>query len=459
MTYEDNARHCLRLTEDGEIAGILSSLKPEAVRMVLWANANAPIHRKRVLKMASLLSLDDGIFFGPRRIQTELSTSRGFTKRPTSQTSVQLKLVKDEAEEYEHEKEHSIHQLGDHFLMLREFESFEIECNRTLKSASNSKLHLWCKKRGLNYAALNQAQLLSKRYHTEMKKRKILVDQQECAVIGSSDKTTCNWTSDEAIIRSMIAGYFHKLVVSSDPLLKNKYSAFTLLSSGKDNILKVRLDQDSCLWKLVNTTNKKRETLDFIPDDDEEVHADDIRTDKQILFSLLLFTRLQSFAIRSSQEEMILMQGATVVDTNWIREQASKSWLERIDLDELDSNAICGMIRNIGPRVLHGLLRFIEELKMKTDASSIDICKDSGEVLIYGNQAAVMRSKETILTQVEALIKNYYIQDEKSVHVHPIGSFGSGLELQHCINSKQYKVQRMATKTASRPDFACNLPL
>lgn len=58
MTYENNDRSSLRLTEDGELASILSSLRPESVRMILWANSYAPVHRKRVMKMAALLSID-----------------------------------------------------------------------------------------------------------------------------------------------------------------------------------------------------------------------------------------------------------------------------------------------------------------------------------------------------------------------------------------------------------------
>lgn len=159
MTYANtDERSVLHLTEDGELAGILSSvMSPESVRMVLWANTKCPIHRQRVLAMAALLSQDDDIFIGSRRIVTPLpSSSSGFTKTK-SLSSIQI--VRDESEHYAHELEQGTHQLGDHFLMLREFDSFERERKRQLKSTNNKTLRVWCKKHGLNYAALNQAQL------------------------------------------------------------------------------------------------------------------------------------------------------------------------------------------------------------------------------------------------------------------------------------------------------------
>ena len=148
VTYVDDERTVLRLTIDGQLSAILSSLQPEAVRMILWANTNAPMHRKRVIKMAALLSIEDEIFIGPSKLRTEPISTKGFTKT-RSRTSIQL--VRDEAEVYAYEEDQKQHQLGDHFLLLREFECFENERMKCLKAETNSKLRLWCKKRGLNY--------------------------------------------------------------------------------------------------------------------------------------------------------------------------------------------------------------------------------------------------------------------------------------------------------------------
>ena len=438
VTYEDEAKSSLRLTEDGELAGILSSLQPEAVRMLLWANTNAPLHRKRVIKMAALLSIDDDIFIGPRILQQH--DNKGFAKT-TSRSSIEL--ARDKSEEYAYEQDQGVHQLGDHFMLLREFEAFENERKRSLKTTSNKKLRMWCKARGLNYAALNQAQLLAERCHNELKKRKVLVDQKD-AISGltQTEKSSCHLTSDEAIIRAMMTGYFHQLVESNDPLLKRKTSQFTILSPDEDLRFQVRLDRDSCLWKLRNNTNRAR-SLDFIPDDDaEEENMDTHSENRQYLISLLLFTRLQSVVFRSTQEEIVFMQGATSVDVKWVCEQAPLSWLERVDLNELKSNMICGSVRSIGPRILNGLVPLIDDLKLETEAKDIHIDMDRGEVLIYGSQAVVIRAKETVTAKVETVIADFYSNDEKSVYSNQIGRFGSGLELQELCegsDSKRYK--------------------
>lgn len=440
VTYADDERTLLRLTSDGQLSAILSSLKPEAVRMILWANTNAPIHRKKVIKMAALLSIEDDIFIGPSKLRIEPISTKGFTKT-RSRTSIQL--VRDEAEVYAYEEDQKQHQLGDHFLLLREFECFENERMKCLKT-SNSKLRLWCKKRGLNYAALNQAQLLAEQCHNELKKRKVLVDQREVLqnAIGGETNEVCRWTSDEVIIRAMLTGYFHQIVQSSDPLLKRKQSDFTILSPHDDLCFNVRLDRDSCLWKIAKSTQKTETVLDFIPDDDnEEMQTTDIAIEKQVKFSLLLFTRLRTIVVRSNLHELVFMEGATAVDVNWLCEQAPESWLERVNVDELKSNMMCGLIRNIGPRILVALMPFLNELKNKTAAKDINIDKDTGQIIVYGSQAVVLGAKDEIMTKVESIRSYFYAEDVKSVSTS-IGMFGSGLELQILSENKlrdQYK--------------------
>jgi hypothetical protein len=143
--------------------------------------------------------------------------------------------------------------------------------------------------------------------------------------------------------------------------------------------------------------------------------------------------------IKPSGQELVFMQGATAIDVKWICEQVPALWLDRININTTKSNITCGVIRNIGPRILHALNSHMRQVKLETDVKTIELNVDHGQVLICGSQATVVHTKEIIVSRINAIILEFYKRDEKSVSVISIGRFGSGLELQTLGEDTAYK--------------------
>ena len=382
----------LSLSEDGKLARSLSILRPESIRMILNATEKYPRIIEKAMKLAVILSSTESIF-----------DQYGREAGSNSTTS---------------------HPYGDHLLALTHFEWFESASKISSKGSTN-KLKMRCQDRGLRFQLLKSMQEDVQRCHQELKRRNLYPSSSQSG------------GTDETLLRVAVSGYFHHLAEFFDSHYTEKLS-FGIIGLPRTPVF---LDRGSCL----NSVLQKEIKLNFIEDDEDDSGSDDQKEsfpsfDEIVEPGFLFYGNL----FKSTKNTFML--DASVIDGNWILEEAPSYWIERVSFNPHKRKMVQRVIRNIGGKFLRSVFQDTgaaeEDLASKHELGAVLICPDFNFVLLLGNQGNVEKAGDDVLRKLQGHFAATFSNDSTKNYTTGL-LYERGLKVRDCIPEKKTTLFKM----------------
>ncbi|CAB9502970.1 splicing factor ATP-dependent RNA helicase [Seminavis robusta] len=371
------------LTCDGKIAGNLSSLRPESVRMMLTAFRKYPSCAKQAMILAVLLSTSESVF--------------------------------DKHIEADKERDHS-HVCGDHLSALKQFEWFE-EASTTKKKKNLKKQ---AKGRGLSFRVLSTVQEDVQAVHRECKKLELFPSMPE--VQG---------TLEECLLRSFVSGYFHSCVQCVEPHHARTVGCSHLTIQIPSPLF---LDKQSTLIKTLASNEQDPVSLQDDCLDLEETRNDSPGTSDLTVVSEQVEPKFLLYGNLTKVEKIqkTFMLDASAVEGRWLQEEADGRWIKRVDFDPHPKNKCRVLIKNVGAKVLNECKKgeksnsgdFFATIEAKCKLDALVVSYEERLVVINGDQAAVADARERIEKRVLSVLKQFRLNDRAH---NPLIQVGPGM--------------------------------